>query len=371
MWSAPHSKKSKYTQPILQIRRIIRHQSFDYRLKIRANFVMQPQPNFSGSGPGSGDQGGSTVCAQCGAPMPKEMRFCRSCGNRLGEGPAEYTETVRLPNATAGANGQFNAQYAPGLTAPMTRQTGSGYPSRRRRLGFTGMTWMWIVLGVFFASGGGLSMLVKNVGRIPRAAAPFASRSYVGVDGFKTTDGGVTFDVVEPPGSPADKAGLVGGDIVTSFDGRAVTDDDQIMELLRQTPVGKTVEVIYTRDGNFHNTQLTTISEGGFNQLRDAFNNRPEGKGMFGFESDRTTRISVAETRTFGVRIDYVEPNGPADLFGIKAGDIITDFDKVPIRTQDELLSRVRRAIPRSTVEVVVLRDGKVVMIPVTMGRAR
>jgi membrane-associated protease RseP (regulator of RpoE activity) len=332
---------------------------------------MQPQPNFSGSGPGSGDQSGSIVCAQCGAPMPKEMRFCRSCGNRLGEGPAEYTETVRLPNAMAGANRQFNAQYAPGLTAPMTRQTGGGYPTRRRRLGFTGMTWMWIVLAVFFAGGGLMSAFIKNVSRIPRAAAPFASRAYVGVDGFKTTDGGVTFDVVEPPGSPADKAGLVGGDIVTSFDGRAVTNADQIMEMLRQTPIGKTVEVIYTRDGNFHNAQLTTISLDGFNRLSDAFNNRPEGKGIFGFESDRTTRISIPETKTYGVRIDYVDPNGPADLFGIKEGDIITDFDKVPIRTTDELLSRVRRAIPRTTVEVLVLRDAKVVKIPVTMGRAR
>lgn len=304
--------------------------------------------------------------------MPKEMRFCRSCGNRLGEGPAEYTETVRLPHATAtaGVNAQFAGQYAPGMAAPMTRQTGGGYP-RRRRLGFTGMTWMWIVLGIFFAGGGLMSAFVKNVRNIPGINVATASRSYVGVDEFQTTDGGVTFDVVEPPGSPADKAGLVGGDIVTSFDGHAVTEDDQIMDLLRQTPVGKTVEVIYVRDGNFHNTQLTTISEGGFNQLRDAFSNRPEGKGMFGFESYRTTRISIPETMTFGVRIDYVEPNGPADLFGIKAGDIITDFDKIPIRTTDELLSRVRRAIPRNVVEVVVLRGGQVLKIPVTMGRAR
>jgi C-terminal processing protease CtpA/Prc len=296
------------------------------------------------------------------------MRFCRSCGNRLGEGPAEYTETVRLPHATATANGQFAGQYAPGMTAPMTRQTGGGCP-RRRRLGFTGMTWMWIVLGIFFAGGGLMSAFVKNVRNIPRVSVVTASRSYVGVDGFQTTDGGVTFDVVEPPGSPADKAGLVGGDIVTSFDGRAITDDDEIMDLLRQTPVGKTVEVIYLRDGLIKKTQLTTISESGFNQLRDAFNKRPEGKGKFGFESGRTTPIRNPETKTYGVRIDWVEQNGPADLFGIKVGDIITDFDKVPIRTSDELLSRVRRAIPRSVVEVVLLRDGQVMKIPVTMGR--
>lgn len=331
---------------------------------------MQPQPNFSGSG----DQSGPIVCTQCGAPMPKGMRFCRSCGNRLGEGPAEYTETVRLPHATATSNGQFRAQYAPGMTAPMVQQTGGGYP-RRRRLGFTGMTWMWIVLGIFFAGGGLMSAFIKKRTQIPRITALAVSRSYVGVDGFETTDGGVTFDVVEPAGSPADKAGLVGGDIVTSFDGHVVIEEDEIMDLLRQTPVGKTVEVIYLRDGLIKKTQLTTISESGFNQLRAVFNNRPEGRGMFGFESDRTTRISHPETKTYGVRLDYVEPNGPADLFGIKVGDIITDFDGVPIRTSDELLSRVRRAIPRSIVEVVVLRGGEsskqVVKIPVTMGRAR
>jgi len=308
--------------------------------------------------------------------MPKEMRFCRSCGNRLGEGPAEYTETVRLPNATAtaGVNAQFTGQYAPGMAAPMTRQTGGGYP-RRRRLGFTGMTWLWIILGIIFAGGGIMSAFVKNVRNPPRIGAPAASRSYVGVDGFETTDGGVTFDVVTPPGSPADNAGLVGGDIVTSFDGQAVTEDDQMMDLLRQTPVGKTVEVIYLRDGLINKTQLTTVSEGTFNQLRDAFSSRPEGKGLFGFESDQTTRINDPATRTFGVRMDQVQTNGPADLFGIKEGDIITDFDKVPIRTEDELLSRVRRAIPYSTVEVVVLRgDGtarQTVKIPVKIGRGR
>src|SRR5207253_11254175 len=105
---------------------------------------MQPQQNFGAPGPG--DQ----VCPQCGSPMPKEMRFCRSCGNRLGEGPAEYTETVRFPNATSAANAQFNTQYAPGMGGPMAQPNATGYPRRRRRLGFSGMTWMWILLGLFF-----------------------------------------------------------------------------------------------------------------------------------------------------------------------------------------------------------------------------
>jgi hypothetical protein len=331
---------------------------------------MQPQRKFSGSGSGSADQSGAIVCGQCGAPMPPGMRFCRTCGNRLGEGPAEYTETVRLPNGANAPNAQFNAQYAAGMGGPMARQNVSGH-LRRRRLGFSGMTWMWIVLGVFFASGGALSSLKL---RGPRSgagpAAIFSSpRSFLAVNGLRTTDGGVTVTDSSPPDGPADKAGLVGGDIITSFDGHTVTSDSQMMDLLRQTPIGKAVEVAYLRDGVTKKTLLTTISEAGFNQLKQLFDSRPEGRGKFGFDSNRTKSVSNPESKIFGVRINWVDINGPADLFGIKVGDIITDFDNTPIRTSEELLSRVRRAKPKSVVQVGVLRDGQPLKIPVTMGR--
>jgi len=242
--------------------------------------------------------------------------------------------------------------------------------SGRRRRRISGMTWLWIGLAVFFAIGAGFTMLVKKAPNTPRANAPATEeRSHFGVEGFEPVEGGLTFEVVEPAGGPADKAGLVGGDIVTSFNGHGVRITDELIELLRQTPIGTTVEVVYLRDGITRKTQLTTESEQGISRLREA-DNQP--KGMFGFEVDGTTRINVPETKTYGVRIDFVQPNGPADLFGIKGGDIITDFDKVPIRTSRELLSRVRRSKPRSTVEVVVLRgpegNKETLKIPVTMG---
>jgi len=45
------------------------------------------------------------------------------------------------------------------------------------------------------------------------------------------------------------------------------------------------------------------------------------------------------------------------------------EFDRIPIRTPDELLLRVRRAIPYSTIKLVVFRNGEKVEIPVKMGR--
>ena len=326
------------------------------RCWINKKLDMQPQQNFSA---------GEQSCAQCGSPMPKEMRFCRSCGNRLGEGPAEYTETVRLPGATAsGAPG--TTPFYPSVNAPLMQQPAY---KRRRRLGFTGNAWIWIVLVAFFAVGGLMSAIKKNIGRPPFAGMTL-NRSYFGVDNFGTTDGGATFKNVEPPGGPADKAGLVGGDIVTSFDGQPIKEANEIMDLLAHTPVGKTVEVIYTRDGNFHNTQLTTVSREESNRLDREYSRRPEGKGYFGFESNRMTRLNDPSTKTFGVQIDYIERNGPADLFGIRKGDIITDFDNVPIRTPDEFLSRVRRALPYSTVNITLLREGQKMVIPVKIGKA-
>ncbi|MFN2578016.1 MAG: PDZ domain-containing protein [Pyrinomonadaceae bacterium] len=322
---------------------------------------MKPPENFGNSS--AADQ----ICSQCGSPMPKDMRFCRSCGNRLGEGPAEYTETVRLPGSTSQQRSPGTTPFYPTFNAPMATVNPI---RRRRRLGFAGTTWLWIVLVAFFAMGGIMSLARKN--RVTRPPFTFtAPRSWVGVNQFDTTDGGVTFKNVDAPGGPADKAGLVGGDIITSFDGHPVKRGNEMMDLLIATPVGKQVEVIYSRDGVFHNTQLTTISQDEFNRLQREYDSRPEGKGMFGFESNRMTRIKSPETKTFGVRIDYVEPNGPADLFGIKEGDIITDFDKIPIRTPEEFLARVRRAKPRSIVSIVLLRNGQQMTVPVTIGKTR
>src|SRR5438132_2958543 len=233
---ARQTPSSNYSQPFAFNRRIILGRIVLSSSNFQRVFIMQPQQSFSGS---TGADQNAIVCSQCGSPMPKEMRFCRSCGNRLGEGPAEYTETVRFPNATA-ANAQFNPAYIRSPAAPIAPTSSCDFARLRRRLGWGGMSWLWIVLAVFFVSGGAMSVLKGP--RRGRVTTPvFLDRSIFGVDGFKTTEGGVTFDAITPPGAPADKAGLVGGDIVTTFDGHVVRTESELMDLIRQTPIGKTV----------------------------------------------------------------------------------------------------------------------------------
>lgn len=305
--------------------------------------------------------------------MPRDLRFCRNCGFRLGEGSAEYTETVRFQNAPPGTfSGSGPATSFPPYAAPggpMASATGGQIRKRRGRM--SGMTWMFIGLLIFFIAAAGFTAIIRPIRQNISAefAKPAPPRSYVGVGSFDTTEGGVTFDNVEPPGSPADKAGLVGGDIVTTFDGQTVTSDDEIMDLLGRTPVGKTVDVVYVRDGETKTAKLTTVSKEEFDRLSRQFNNRPEGNGRFGFDDDNTERVPIPGTKMFGVRLDEVSPSLPADMAGIKEGDIVIEFDGVPIRTPDELTSRVRRALPYSTVKVVVMRGTEKIEIPVKMGR--
>lgn len=327
---------------------------------------MQPQDNLNNPSGGTGSSGG-IVCSECGAPMPFGMRFCRACGHRLGEGPAEYTETVRLPNATA--TGPQGAPFTPNYAAPIA-QTAVRYKTKRK---LSGMAWIIIVIGALFVLGGVLTALRRGVGNRPPFAGVRAQRSYFGVDGFSDADGGgATFRNVEPPGSPADKAGLVGGDIITSFDGQPVTDEDDIMRLLARTPIGKTVELTYLRDGELKKTSMTTFSREGSSQLEDAFDNRPAGWGQFGFDDDESEVVPIAGTKMHGVKLGGISsgsPSGPAALAGIQDGDIVFEFDGTPIRTVAELVARVRRAVPYSTVKVKLIRGSEQMEIPVKIGK--
>lgn len=316
---------------------------------------------------------GATTCGNCRLPMPKELRFCRNCGFRLGEGAAEYTETVRFRSAPPGtlpgtAPHAGNFGYAGG---PMTAPS-QGLPYKRRKR-ISGTAKLFMALILFFVVAAVFTSVVKRrPSRFPGSVTVVTdTRSYAGVNGFETTEGGVTFESVDTPGGPADLAGLVGGDIITTVDGQPVHSDDEMTEIMRRIPIGNTVDVIYLRDGETKTTKLTTISRQEMQRLNAEFAARPQGKGRFGYDDDETERVPIAGTKIFGVRVDEISASLPADMAGIKNGDVIIEFGGVPIRTPEELASRVRRAIPYETIKVVVMRGAERLEIPVKMGKTQ
>lgn len=293
-----------------------------------------------------------TTCSNCHSPMPSELRFCRNCGFRLGEGLAEYTETVRFD----------------GTRIPAVGSVSTPVPVKKRRR-MSGMTWIFLGLLIFFIGAAAFTAVISPMRERVSGINISVKKSYTGVDGWENSDQGVTFDQVNLPGGPADKAGLVGGDVIVSFDGQRIENDDQIRDLMIRTPIGKTVDVQYMRDGETHATRLTTISEDEFQRLRSAFEDRPEGRGQLGYDPGDAKVVEIPGTKMHGIQLGDISSSGPAILAGVKANDIVIEFDGAPIRTTEELRMRVRRAIPYSTIKLVVMRDGQRVEIPVKMGR--
>jgi hypothetical protein len=329
---------------------------------------------------------GTGNCPNCRALMPSELRFCRACGCRLGEGVAEYTETVRFRSEPDTAPNRKRATWpAPPLKSSADMKEFKAMARGIHEKTVKSMTagldrwkvgrackrvprWMvWVIVPIMIASmtGGFMSNSRSRRRTAGASASASASNSFLG-SRYKTANGGAFIRDATPPGSAADKAGLVGGDVIISFDGKPVTGENDLTNLLNQTPVGKTVSVTYVRDGETKTTQVTTVSEKENDRLRDAFADRPEGKGFLGVDDD-FKRVQVPGSNIYGVQIE-VHQNRPADTAGLIDGDIVIEFDKTPIRTPEEFNTRIDRALPRSIVQVVVMRNGQRLEIPVRMG---
>jgi S1-C subfamily serine protease len=254
----------------------------------------------------------------------------------------------------------------PGTPGQMTAAAAGPCARRRRRFG--GISWIFMAVIMFFVVGAVASYFAPKFQRAGRGlgiSGP-ARSSYVGVSGFETAAGGVTFDDVEPPGGPADKAGLVGGDVITTFDGHRIYSDSEMAGRLSETPVGKTVEVVFIRDGETKTTNLTTVSKADFDQFVRAFRGRPEGQGMLGVDNQKV--VEIPGTKLHGVQFT-VDPSKAAAIAGLKDGDIVIEFDKIPIRTEQEFTARIHRALPYETSTLVVMRGNERLEVPVKMGR--
>lgn len=329
-------------------------------------------------------------CPSCGAALIGGLRFCRRCGYRLGEGLDEYVPTQRLdPSAATAApprpsTDPFAARqtWGAGPMQPVRpfgavgEQPGatSSFLSKSCSTSGGGLWWLWAVIALMIVLGVG-GAVVKSVRRGAGGAGggdrPVVNAPLVEADGFDTADGGgAMIRGLAGPGTSLEAAGLVGGDVITNLDGRAVRDRDAIKKLIAATPIGKTVKLIFIHDGETKETSLTMTGGEGFRGM-DVIRERPGGRGVLNVDFDDGDRVRVPNTNIYGVELDEVERNGPAYIAGLKEGDIIITFDGKPIRTAGDLRYRAGAAVPLSTVDVVVVRDGQQMTIPVKMGGQR
>jgi len=82
--------------------------------------------------------------------------------------------------------------------------------------------------------------------------------------------------------------------------------------------------------------------------------------------------LSGAVNRVYGfkngVLVQLIQPGGPAEKAGLKAGDIITHVDGRVVKDGDDLVNEIASRRPGSTIRLGYLRDGKDADTTVTIG---
>jgi serine protease Do len=68
-----------------------------------------------------------------------------------------------------------------------------------------------------------------------------------------------------------------------------------------------------------------------------------------------------------GALVQQVTPNGPAARAGVKRGDVIVEFKGTPVKDNEDLIARVIRTAPGTSVPLKVLRDGQTESLSVTV----
>jgi membrane-associated protease RseP (regulator of RpoE activity) len=107
--------------------------------------------------------------------------------------------------------------------------------------------------------------------RVIEGAGPMMRRGYLGVGLMDLTpelrqhfgvpeDSGVMVSKVEP-GSPADKAGIRVGDILTRIDGNALKSSWSLMDKVRQLDDGQQIPVEIWRNGKAQNLTATVVEK--------------------------------------------------------------------------------------------------------------
>jgi serine protease Do len=159
------------------------------------------------------------------------------------------------------------------------------------------------------------------------------------VYGFKN---GVLVQRVQS-GGPADKGGIKVGDIITTIDGRAIKDGDDLVNEIASRRPGSTIRLGFLRDGKPGDTTVTigdrdkVFAEMANQQSETSPDDKGDaGEAKLGVVVRDIPAATAGKLHTQGVVIQSVRTGSFADLQGLEPGLVIVRINKQSTATKDQ-----------------------------------
>jgi serine protease Do len=166
-------------------------------------------------------------------------------------------------------------------------------------------------------------------------------------------NGALVADVTS--GGPAYKAGIERGDVIISFDGQEISEMKELPYLVASTPVGKVVKVEVIRRGK-HKSLEVKIGKLKEEQAEEELTEEVSDLGMTVNEITPELERQFSLSDESGLVVVQVENNSPAELAGLRRGDVIVEIDQEPMKDLDEYSKKIRQYKKGDTILFLVRR---------------
>lgn len=183
--------------------------------------------------------------------------------------------------------------------------------------------------------------------------------------GVSDTTGALVADVMDD--SPAAKAKLQRGDIITAYNGVKIKDPAHLRSLVADTPPETTVTITVWRDKESRDMKLTVgelpkdlakVSRGG-----------AEGRGDHALAGVTVEPLSdrpgKGTRKDGGVAVTDVEPDSPADRAGLRPGDVIREINRKPIRNIHDFDRAVSQLDAKSSALLLITRENATIYMSI------
>jgi serine protease Do len=166
------------------------------------------------------------------------------------------------------------------------------------------------------------------------------------------------------PDSPASLAGVERGDVIVEFEGRPVSDSNNLRNMVARTQPGSKATLQVVRNGR-PQALTVTLAELPAQGSEAAEPAGGEQGGRFGMAVEPVTpdlarRMGLGNAR--GVVVNQVTPASPASEAGIRPGDVIKEVNHKPVVSAAELQTALSSAGDRPSL-LLLSRDGTDVFV--------